>query len=210
MRSLWALLLLLGVLQGLRATVIEAYSIPTASMEPTLRVGDYVVVGKLAYGAEVPFSRWRLPALRTPQRGDLVVFNPPHAQSMSFVKRVVGLPGDTIRMRSRVLYVNDVAVSEPYVRHDSTPDISTITMNWQREFLAPGVMADLYSPTRDTWGPIVVPAGRYFVLGDNREHSDDSRHWGLVSRSTITGRPLIVIFSLADGVAWWQRILRPL
>lgn len=209
-----AFLLFLAV----RAVGIEAFKIPTSSMESTLRVGDFLIVNKAAYGARIPGTDIRLPALREPQRTDVVVFHPPHEPRRNYVKRVVGVPGDTLQMRGKRLIVNGVEVEEPWAIHiDRNRDAVHPGMRWQRNHLIAGRLSDRYAPSRDTWGPIVVPEGRYFVLGDNRDNSEDSRYWGWVDRDQIRGRPWFVYYSwdpeAARSDGWidairWRRIGR--
>lgn len=206
-----ALLLFLGV----RAFLVEAFKIPTGSMEGTLLIGDFLLVNKFVYGAEIPGTGVRLPALDEPERGDVVVFNPPHEPHRNYVKRVVGLPGDTLEMRGKELFVNGASLEEPYVRvMDLRGDAMHPNMKWQAGHLIASTPSD-YAPSRDTWGPLVVPDSAYFVLGDNRDNSEDSRYWGFVSRDGIRGRPWIVYYSfdssVGEGMNWlrsvrWGRI----
>jgi len=212
----WTGILVTGVILflGVRVFVVEAYRIPSGSMAPTLLPGDFLLVNKAVYGAHVPGTGLALPAFAEPRRGDVVVFRPPHDAERNYVKRVVGLPGDTLAMRHKILYVNGKAVEEPYVRHgDPGRDLFHSSMLWQRPYLVEG--AGLRRPTRDNWGPLVVPPGKLFVLGDNRDNSEDSRFWGFVDRSAVLGRPWLVYFSLRGGEgrrsAWareirWDRI----
>ena len=190
-----------------RTFVVEAFKIPTSSMEGTLLVGDFLLVNKSAYGAEVPLLGKRLPAWKEPRRGDVVVFNPPHDPLKNYVKRVVGIPGDTLEMRDKALFVNGFQLQEPYARHidRSGADAVHPTMSWQRSHLLartadrrPPRHGD-YRPSRDNWGPISVPPGKYFVLGDNRDNSEDSRYWGFAEREAIKGQPWIVYFSFNPG-----------
>lgn len=184
----------------LRTFVVEAFRIPTGSMEETLLVGDFLLVNKVAYAAALPGTGLQVPALRTPQVGDVVVFRPPAGADGSaatrYVKRVVGGPGDTVAMRSGALLRNGRRVSEPYARPDRTglagPDPR---FRWQRAHLVPSADGTAYRPTRRDWGPLVVPPDSFFVLGDNRAASEDSRYWGFVPRDAVTGEPLFVYFS---------------
>jgi len=187
----------------LRSLLIEAFRIPSSSMEQTLLVGDFLFVNKALYGAEVPFIHKRLPAFREPRLHDIVVFDSRTQEGVKVVKRVVGMPGDTLQMRGAALYRNGVRQVEPYVFHDNNlPDVADPEMrSWQLQYLLPLVDRVRYSPTRDTWGPLVVPEGRYFVMGDNRDNSYDSRYWGFVDRRVIRGRPLFVYYSF-DHDSW--------
>lgn len=179
----------------IRSFAIEAFRIPTASMERTLLVGDFLLVNKAAYGAQVPGTAMRLPAMGRPGHGDVVVFTPPHEPEKNYVKRLVGLPGDTLYMRDKALFRNGAVVPEPYAQHGDPMDVFDPRMRWQQEYLVTASDQMQYRPTRDNWGPIVVPADRYFVLGDNRDDSEDSRYWGLVDATTLKGKPLFVYYS---------------
>jgi signal peptidase I len=201
-----------------RAFFVEAFKIPSGSMERTLLPGDFLLVDKLAYGAEVPFTSLRIPGYRTPQRGDIIVFQYPLDETTTYVKRLVGLPGDTLSMREGVLVRNSVALAEPYVVH-SDPDLDpgNDEFGWQRHYLVRTAEAAGFGdhPTRNNWGPLIVPPGEYFALGDNRDNSADSRYWGFVPAGNVRGRPLVVYYSYApdsaDRAPWltsvrWGRI----
>ncbi|MDQ8155704.1 MAG: signal peptidase I [Gemmatimonadota bacterium] len=181
----------------LRAFLVEAFKIPSGSMEGTLLVGDFLLVNKLVYGAEVPFTGKRLPAIRQPANGDVIVFQWPEDPTKNFVKRLVGLPGDTVGMKDGVLIRNGAQLTERYTRHvDPHYDPSGDEFHWQRGFLTRVARAERpYRPSRNNWGPLVVPARHYFVLGDNRDNSLDSRYWGFVPDSLVRGSPLIVYYS---------------
>jgi signal peptidase I len=187
-----------------RAFFVEAFKIPSGSMERTLLPGDFLLVDKLAYGASVPFTTVRLPGYRTPQRGDIIVFEYPLDASKTYVKRLVGLPGDTLAMREGMLFRNGVALTEPYVVH-SDPDLDpgNDQFRWQRPYLVRTAEAAGFGdhPTRNNWGPLVVPTGEYFALGDNRDNSEDSRYWGFVPQGNVRGRPLVVYYSYAPDSA---------
>lgn len=182
----------------LRGFVLEAFTIPTSSMESTLLVGDFLFVNRAVFGAEIPGTEFRLPGFRDPGVGEVVVFRPPHDGHRVYVKRVVGVPGDTLEMRRKQLFRNGVAQEEPFARYlDGGGDAIHPGMRWQSDFLAAAAPSSRrYVPSRDTWGPLVVPSDRYFVLGDNRDNSEDSRYWGFVERSEIRGRPWLVYLSL--------------
>ncbi|KPK81363.1 MAG: hypothetical protein AMS25_06790 [Gemmatimonas sp. SM23_52] len=201
----------------IRTFAVETFTIDSGSMERTLLVGDFLVVNKSAYGADVPFTDIRLPGLGNPARGDVVVLEPPlDTWQAPYVKRIVGLPGERLAMRAGVLYVNGVRQHERYVqRIEPAGDYYDRRFAWQRGYLAPGVEVATYQPTRDNWGPIRVPEGKYFVMGDNRDNSEDSRHWGFVDRALIKGRPLVIYYSFDRGrlrpLPWltevrWDRI----
>jgi signal peptidase I len=165
-------------------------------MKDTMLVGDFLVVNKAAVGSTVPFTGIRIPGYSQRRHGEILIFDPPHSDSLKLVKRLVGLPGDMLEMRDRILLRNGERVDEPYVRHVDVPDSGSPEMvQWQRAYLAPGVDATTYAPTRDDWGPIVIPEDRYFFLGDNREESYDGRYFGLVSGSQLEGRASFIYFS---------------
>jgi signal peptidase I len=199
-----------------RAFFVEAFKIPSGSMEGTLLVGDFLLVNKLVYGAEVPLIDKRLPAVRQPALGDVVVFQWPEDTDKHFVKRLVGLPGDTLEMRAGVLWRNGLEQIEPFAQR-SLPlrEPSSDDFRWQRDYLSADAGARGYNPTRNDWGPLVVPAVHYFVLGDNRDNSLDSRYWGFVPDSLMRGSPIFVYYSYepdsAKSFDWltrvrWQRL----
>ena len=187
-----------------RAFFVEAFKIPSGSMERTLLPGDFLLVDKLAYGAQVPFTSLHIPGYRTPQRGDVIVFQYPLDETKTYVKRLVGLPGDTLAMREGELVRNGVVLDEPYVVH-SDPDLDpgNDQFGWQRHYLVRTAEAAAFGdhPTRNNWGPLIVPAGKYFALGDNRDNSEDSRYWGFVPSGNVRGRPLVVYYSYAPDSA---------
>jgi signal peptidase I len=196
----------------LRTFIVEAFKIPSGSMERTLLIGDFLLVNKLAYGAEIPFTSKRLPKLRDPQREDVIVFESPEDLSKTYVKRLVGLPGDTLEMKEGVLFRNAQRMSERYVFH-TAPDIDPVEerFRWQRNHIVQSANASVgYYPSRNNWGPLVVPHKNYFVLGDNRDNSSDSRYWGFVADSLVKGRPFVIYYSYAPdsagAFAWLTRI----
>ncbi|MES2177255.1 MAG: signal peptidase I [Gemmatimonadota bacterium] len=215
----WAKIITVSVTLFLviKTFLMEAFKIPSGSMEGTLLVGDFLLVNKVVYGAEVPLTGKRLPAFRTPHRGDVIVFEWPKDRTKNFVKRLVGLPGDTLAMRDAVLIRNGVAMAEPYVSHtDPEADPVWEEFRWQSDFLVKTASAAIgYHPSRNNWGPLVVPSKQYFVLGDNRDNSLDSRYWGFVPDSLLRGRPEVVYFSFSpdssNDFAWlthvrWARL----
>lgn len=185
----------------LRTFVIAAFQIPTGSMENTLLVGDYLLVNKAVYGAEIPGTHVQVPSFDRPQFGEIVVFEPPPSAGQppgtDYVKRVVGLPGDTLAMRDGVLYRNGGRVEEPYVKHTRPEtDPRSPSFSWQRAYLVgDSVQPSRYRPTRDNWGPLRVPEDHYFVMGDNRDNSEDSRYWGFVPWKSMVGDPLFIYYS---------------
>ena len=195
----------------IRGFVLEAFTIPTSSMEGTLLVGDFLLVNKALYGAEIPGTETRLPGLREPARSDIVVLTPPHDPGRSYVKRVVGIGGDTLQMKGKTLFLNGVPQTETYVKHrGGRGDAIHPGMAWQSDFLSAAGPRRPDPPSRDNWGPLVVPPGKYFVLGDNRDNSEDSRYWGFVGREEIKGQPWMVYLSVekdeGGGAGWLQRV----
>ncbi|MGH8163574.1 MAG: signal peptidase I, partial [Rhodanobacteraceae bacterium] len=142
-----------------RALVVEMYKIPTPSMQRTLLVGDFLVVDKMVYGPEIPFTHYRLPPFREPRRGDVIVFKWPSDPTINFVKRVVGVPGDTLLMHDGALERNGSVLKEDYVTHTSADaDMSADEFRWQRDYLVKSARAsETYWPSRNNWGPLVVP-----------------------------------------------------
>ena len=200
----------LGIFLVVRAFVVEAFKIPTSSMEGTLLVGDFLLVNKAAYGGRIPGTELDLFPGKDPRRGDVVVFHPPHDPHRNYVKRVVGLPSDTLEMREKGLYLNGRPLDEPYARHhDQQGDREHPAMEWQSNHLIAAPPPE-YHPTRDNWGPLVVPDDHYFVLGDNRDNSEDSRYWGFVPRDQVRGQPWLVYYSQAPIGAtrtpWYRRV----
>jgi signal peptidase I len=199
----------------IRTFLIQTFTIISGSMENTLLVGDFLVLSKSAYGATVPGTEMRLPGYDSPGRGDIVVFRG-HHEPIDLVKRLVGMPGDTLAMRDGELYVNGGLLDEDYARRqDPSGDGSHPWMEWQTAYLTDSAASLPYYPTRDNWGPIIVPDSSYFMLGDNRDFSLDSRYWGFVPRGDIKGRAVALYFSYARdsespvpifGHVRWRRI----
>lgn len=189
----WALTLLL-LLFG-TTTLVQAYVIPTGSMEGTLLVGDHVLVDKLAYAPAGAMSRLLLPYSPI-RRGDIIVFRWPSNLQANLVKRVIGLPGDRIRIADKQVYCNGKALQEPYKVH-SDPGRLPFRDTWPALPLDPQVDAAGRAMFQQHvhQGELVVPPGHYFALGDNRDASLDSRYWGLVPRENIIGKPLAVFWS---------------
>jgi len=181
---------------AIRAFLVQTFVITSGSMESTLLVGDFLMVNRAALGSRVPGTSVRIPGYSEPRRWDVTVFDPPHEEDLKLVKRLVGMPGDTLAMRDKVLYLNGDPQEEPWVQHeDPGGNESHPWMTWQREFLVDSVETSRYRPTRDEWGPLVVPPGHYFMLGDNRDSSLDSRYWGLLERWRLEGRAVFIYFS---------------
>ena len=164
----------------IRAFVVQAFKIPSGSMEPTLLVGDHILVNKFLYGVKLPFFQTTLIPISTPERGDIIVFIYPRDESKDYIKRVIGLPGDTIQTKGRQIFVNGRPFEDKYGHYDE---------NARNPFPA--------------YGPEVVPPAHYFVMGDNRFHSADSREWGFVPSGNIKGKAIIIYWSWPN----WDRFL---
>jgi signal peptidase I len=149
---------------AIRTFVLQAFKIPSGSMLPTLEIGDHILVNKFLY------------YFTNPQRGDVIVFKFPQDESRDFIKRVIGLPGETIEVRGKQVLVNGVALDEPYAVYGDVPALRGME--------------------REHWGPQVVPPGQLFVMGDNRDHSMDSRVWGFLQIAKVKGRAFMVYFSI--------------
>lgn len=204
----------------LRTFLVQTFVITSSSMEETLLVGDFLILSKAAYGPAVPYTEVRLPGYTEPERGDVVVFRPPHDPGLDVVKRVVGMPGDTLRMEDKVLFIDSRPYPEPYTRFsDLTGDVAHPWMRWQcgdRVALSPDISGafrvpeeyvtdgEACRPTRDAWGPIVVPPEHYFMMGDNRDDSVDSRYWGFLEGDRIRGEAVMIYYS------YDAELLRPL
>lgn len=195
----WSKTLVIAVVIFLfvRTFFVEAFKIPTGSMENTLLVGDFLLVNKVIYGAEIPFTGRSLPAVRKPEVGDVIVFVYPNDVNKNYVKRVVGAAGDTLEMRDGIVLRNGARLSEDYaVRTQPRDDPAGEDFRWQRDHLVRRAEATVgFHPSRNNWGPLVVPEENYFVLGDNRDNSHDSRYWGFVPDSLVKGRPMFVYYS---------------
>lgn len=205
----------------LRTFGFAAFRITSGSMERTLLTGDWLFVDKFIFGARIPFTHVRTPAIRDPRDGDIVVFRSVDTPGLDVVKRVIGSPGDTVGMRDGTVWRNGAMLVEPYATHDApareeTAEVRDRMRAWQLPYVRGGAPAG-YRPGLQTWGPIVVPPGRYLMLGDNRDESMDSRYWGLVPRDSIVGSPSLVYFSY-DSDSWrplpfltavrWDRFFR--
>jgi signal peptidase I len=191
----WAvtiLLLLFGT-----TTLVQAFVIPTGSMEDTLLIGDHLLVDKLAYAPSGPVSRYLLP-YEQPKHGDIIVFHPPHDITQTYVKRVIGVPGDRIKMVNRIVYRNGVRLNEPYVVNKFPYDPGRDNFPGEPTPFAEGLQAALQRDMLDNHvvnGEVVVPPNSYFAMGDNRDNSLDSRYWGFVPRDYIIGKPLLIYWS---------------
>ena len=180
--------------------LLQAFVITSGSMEDALLVGDHLIANRAAVGVRIPGTRARIPGYSSVKRGDVLVFDPPHEPDLKLVKRLIGVPGDTVSMKDGVLTLNGKVQDEPYVKHvDGAGDDPHPWMSWQAEHLVDAVPGATYRPTRDNWGPLVIPEDRYFMLGDNRDTSLDSRYWGLLEGWRLEGRASFIYFSYNKG-----------
>jgi len=183
-------------------TLVQAFIVPTPSMDSTVRVGDHLLVDKLSYAPPGAISRYFLPYTE-PKRGDIIVFRYPMDIQQNYVKRVIGVPGDHIKVVNKTVYVNDKALVEPYVEHVSN-DIEPYRDNFPSAPEGP-----VYDRAREMLqnnvvnGEVVVPPESYFAMGDNRDDSLDSRYWGFVPRGNIIGKPLVIFWSYDAPTADW-------
>lgn len=173
----------------IRAYFVQAFKIPSGSMIPTLLIGDHILVNKFIYGTTIPFSDKRILALRKPARGDIIVFKYPEDPSRDFIKRVIAVEGDVIESKDKTVYVNGKPPSEPFTRHSDN-----------------SVRPAGIEP-RDNFGPKIVPKGKFFMMGDNRDQSYDSRYWGYVDMKDIRGKALVIYWSW-DSKKDWPRFER--
>ena len=185
----------------IRTFILQTFVITSGSMENALLVGDFLIANRAAVGVRIPGTHIRLPGYSSVRAGDVLVFDPPHEPDLKLVKRLIAVAGDTVSMKDGVLTLNGKVQDEPYVKHvdpaGDRPDASW--MSWQAEHLVAGVPRESYRPTRDNWGPLVIPEDRYFMLGDNRDTSLDSRYWGLLEGWRLEGRASVIYFSYNKG-----------
>ena len=191
---------------------VEAFRIPSGSMIPTLLIGDWLFVNKLAYGPTVPFTNSHLPGYTNPKHNDVVVFVSPYQAdeasrgadpTPTLVKRLIGMPGDTLFMRQGQLYLNGIPQRQGFASTNFKGDDNIVDpdFDWQRtiELKTSRFGPAPAHPTLGNWGPLVIPADHYFMMGDNRYCSKDSRYWGVVPRANVRGRPLFVYYSYVPG-----------
>lgn len=174
----------------IRTFVVQAFKIPSGSMLETIQLGDHILVNKFIYGVKIPFADKTLIPIKDPKRGDIIVFTPPHEPDKDYIKRVIGVSGDKIEIKNKKLYVNDEYVTGTY-------EIHTDSRTFSRELSA-----------RDNFGPVNVPDGYLFMMGDNRDNSQDSRFWGFASLEKVKGKAMFIYWSWdsEDFGVRWRRI----
>ncbi len=161
----------------IRTFIVQAFKIPSGSMLPTLQIGDHLLVNKFIYGIKIPFTGTTLVPITNPKHNDVVVFRYPKNRSIDYIKRVIAIPGDTLEIKNKKVFINGTLIADPHAHHlDNT------------------VINRLLGP-RDNFGPITVPDGKIFVMGDNRDNSHDSRFWGFVDYNDILGKAFIIYWS---------------
>jgi signal peptidase I len=199
----------------IRQFAVEAFKIPSGSMIPTLDIGDHLLVNKFIYGPRIPFTDTRIFTWKEPKRGDVIVFKYPENEDKNFIKRVVGLPGDKIEIKNGRLFINDEPVSiAPVGTSDGKQEGSGYPYYEKPKLYIEqlGTVKHEIQYLRDqagyNFGPKIVPADSVFVMGDNRDNSQDSRVWGFVRRNKILGRALIIYWSWDGDDRWvrWERI----
>ena len=172
----------------IRTFIVQAFKIPSGSMEPTLQIGDHILVNKFIYGIKMPFLRTTIIPVADPQRGDIIVFKFPEDPDKDFIKRVIGMAGDVVEVRDKKVYVNQKPIKSSYAVYNDN-DNTMIGIE----------------PMRDNFGPVTVPQHSLFVMGDNRDHSYDSRFWGFVDLKAVKGKAFIIYWSWDKdnfGVRW--------
>ncbi len=185
------LVIALAIALFVRSFVVQAFKIPSSSMEPTLLVGDHILVSKFLYGIRIPLIGKKVLSFSNPRRGDVIVFIFPNDRSKDFIKRVIGLPGEKVEIRERKIYINDRLIEDPWGKYFPPDRLINV-------------------------GPEVVPPNALFVMGDNRNNSEDSRYWGFVPLDDVLGKAFVMYWSwdwrassLVSKVRW-QRIGSPI
>ena len=176
-----AIILALILALFIRTFVVQAFKIPSPSMVPTLLVGDHILVNKFLFGFRVPFADGKIIAIREPERGDVIVFRYPRDRKLDFIKRCVAVGGETVEVREKQVFINGEAVEFE-----------------QAVFLDEGSLLT----GRDTFGPVTVPDGKVFVMGDNRDNSNDSRFWGYVDLKDVKGKAMVIYWSWNKAKKW--------
>lgn len=210
-----SMLLIIVAVLGFRSMFFEPFKIPSGSMIPTLLIGDFILVNKFSYGFKVPFSDWfsdptYITKAQDPKRGDVVVFKYPEDTSLNYIKRVVGLPGDTVQVIDKVVYVNDIPLKmEAIDGKEFMDDMDHKFKNFNFKFFktTTGEHEHISQIDQDNFyssnfSMIRVPEGHFFVMGDNRDFSADSRSWGFVPHGHIKGKAILIWFSTNIPFPW--------
>jgi signal peptidase I len=165
----------------IRTFIIQAFKIPSPSMVPTLLIGDHILVNKFLYGIKLPFIEDKVLSLRDPERGDVVVFKYPKNRKMDFIKRCVAVSGETVEIREKKTYIDGKPINDPHAYFTDS---------------------GRYFDVRDNFGPFTVPEDKIFVMGDNRDNSNDSRFWGVVDLADVKGKAVVIYWSWNKGRMW--------
>lgn len=206
--------IMLAVLLALvfRSVIASPYKIPSGSMIPTLKIGDFIFVSKFSYGIKIPFTNKNMINFDGPKRGDVIVFIEPEKGELDFIKRVIGLPGDKIEVKEDVLFINDKSVdlkedlNKDVLYDHPYPTIETMARLYTETFPEGNSHTIMeFKPRVEDFGPYVVPQGHYFMMGDNRDSSSDSRFWGFLPQKNIRGRAIFIWLSL-DSVNPYFRV----
>jgi signal peptidase I len=182
-----AIILALVLALFIRTFVVQAFKIPSPSMVPTLLVGDHILVNKFLFGFKVPFIDGKILSIREPERGDVIVFRYPLDRRMDFIKRCIAVGGETVEIRDKKITVNGEPIQDPHAYFQNN--------------------SGRFVDGRDNFGPVTVPEGKIFVMGDNRDNSNDSRFWGFVDLADVRGKAIVIYWSW-DGDRTWPRFGR--
>jgi signal peptidase I len=172
----------------IRTFVVQAFKIPTGSMEENLLIGDHLLVNKFVFGPSATALERAVLPMASLKRGEVVVFKYPEEPDRDFIKRVIGLPGETVELREKKVYINGTPLNEPYVHFLAPPRTGVPEFNEVTSF-----------DVRERYGPVTVPPNQYFVMGDNRDNSQDSRYWGFLPRDLVKGKALVIYWSYEAG-----------
>jgi signal peptidase I len=178
----------------IRTFVVQAFKIPTGSMEENLLIGDHLLVNKFVFGPSATTLERALLPMGSLRRGEVVVFKYPEEPDRDFIKRVIGLPGETVELREKKVYINGTPLNEPYVHFLEPPRSGGAEFNEVTSF-----------DVRERYGPVTVPPNQYFVMGDNRDNSQDSRYWGFLPRDLVKGKALVIYWSYEAGREDYQQ-----
>jgi signal peptidase I len=172
----------------IRTFVVQAFKIPTGSMEENLLIGDHLLVNKFVFGPSASAVERAVLPMASLKRGEVVVFKYPEEPDRDFIKRVIGLPGETVELREKKVYINGTPLNEPYVHFLAPPRVGGTEFNEVTSY-----------DVRERYGPVTVPPNQYFVMGDNRDNSQDSRYWGFLPRELVKGKALVIYWSYEAG-----------
>jgi signal peptidase I len=173
----------------IRTFVVQAFKIPTGSMEQNLLIGDHLLVNKFVFGPSMSRLERALLPVKDIHRLDIIVFKYPEEPERDFIKRVIGLPGETVELRNKHVFINGQRIEEPYVYYLEDPP------PLPQEMEVPNELQGMTRDPREQYGPVTVPPGHYFMMGDNRDNSQDSRYWGFLPRENIKGKALVIYWS---------------